>query len=107
MIDISKLKKGSRIIRHWSEGETKTSDFIVTQIVEDEELGWICYADWSDDDYSTTIFEKDQHKYEYGRRRWDRKPKTALEIKAEMKVKEQSDIDKLHPSWNDPDRGWI
>lgn len=84
MIEISKLKKGSRIIRHWSEGETKTSDFIVTQIVEDEELGWICYADWSDDDYSTTIHEADQHKYEYGRRRNDRKPKHWKEIKEEL-----------------------
>ena len=85
MISISKLKKGSRIIRHWPEGETKTSDFIVTQIVEDEELGWICYADWSDDDYSTTIHEVDQHKYEYGRRRNDRRPRHWKETKEELK----------------------
>lgn len=84
MIEISKLKKGCRIIRHWAEGETKTSDFIVTQIVEDEELGWICYADWSDDDYSTTIHETDQHKYEYGRRRNDRRPRHWKEIKEEI-----------------------
>ena len=81
MIEISKLKKGSRIIRHWTEGETATSDFIVTSVLHDTDKGWVCEADWSDDDYSTTIYEKDQHKYEYGRRRWDRKPKTPKEIK--------------------------
>lgn len=84
MIEISKLKKGSRIIRHWTEGETATSDFIVTQIVEDEELGWICYADWSDDDCSATIHENDQHKYEYGRRSGDRRPRHWKEIKEEI-----------------------
>lgn len=81
MIEISKLKKGSRIIRHWTEGDTATSDFIVTLVVKDEELGWICYADWSDDDYSTTIYEKDQCKYEYGRRSTDRCPRHCKEIK--------------------------
>lgn len=107
MIEIQKLRKGQRILRFYTEGETSVIDMIVTAAAYDSVLGWHAHLDWSDDDYSTTIFEKDQHKYEYGRRRWDRKPKTALEIKAEMKVKEQSDIDKLHPSWNDPDRGWI
>lgn len=85
MIEISKLKKGSRIIRHWTEGETATSDFIVTKIVEDEELGWIAYVDWSDDDCSTTIYESNQHKYEYSRRRNDRRPRHYKEIKEELK----------------------
>jgi len=84
MIEISKLKKSSRIIRHWTEGETETSDFIITQIVEDEELGWIAYVDWSDDDCSTTIHEADQHKYEYGRRRNDRRPRHWIEIKEDL-----------------------
>lgn len=84
MIEISKLKKGSRIIRHWSSGETATSDFIVTKIIEDEELGWIAYVDWSDDDCSTTIYEANQHKYEYGRRRNDRRPRHYKEIKEEL-----------------------
>lgn len=84
MIEISKLKIGSRIIRHWTEGETATSDFIVTKIVEDEELGWIAYVDWSDDDCSTTIYEANQHKYEYGRRRNDRRPRHYKEIKEEL-----------------------
>lgn len=85
MIEISKLKKGSRIIRHWSEGETVTSDFIVTKIVEDGEVGWIAYVDWSDDDCSTTIYENDQHKYEYGRRRNDPRPRHYKEIKEQLK----------------------
>ena len=84
MIDIKALRKGQRIIRHWSEGETKTSDFIVTNVDETID-GWVAYADYSDDDYTTTIQEKDQDKYEYGRRRWDRKPKTAKEIKESLK----------------------
>lgn len=84
MIEISKLKVGSRIIRHWTEGETATSDFIVTKIVEDEELGWIAYVDWSDDDCSTTIYESNQHKYEYGRRNNDRRPRHYKEIKEEL-----------------------
>lgn len=84
MIEISKLKKGSCIIRHWTEGETATSDFIITQIVEDEELGYIAYADWSDDDCSTIIHERDQHKYEYGRRSGDRRPRHYKEIKEEI-----------------------
>jgi len=107
MIEIQKLRKGQRVLRFYTEGETSVCDLIVTMAAFDSVLGWHATLDWSDDDYSTTIFEKDQHKYEYGRRRWDRKPKTALEIKAEMKTKEELDISKLHPSYNDPDRGWI
>jgi hypothetical protein len=84
MIDISKLKKGSRLIRHWCEGEDKTSDFIVTSVVQDPDKGWIAEVDWSDDDYNTTIYEQDQHKYEYGRRRNDRRPRHWKEIKEEL-----------------------
>jgi len=75
MIDIKALRKGQRIIRHWLEGDTKTSDFIIISVLQDPEKGWIAYADWCDDDYSTTIYEEDQYKYHYGRRWKDLKPR--------------------------------
>jgi len=79
VIEISKLKKGSRVIRHWKEGETKISEFIVTSTVNDPNAGWICHLDWADDDYCKKIFEKDQKDYEYGRRRNDRTPRNYKE----------------------------
>lgn len=77
MIEVKKLRKGSRVLRFYENGEV--GEFIITKVEEHPEDGWFAYADWADDDYSTVIGETIQDKYEYGRRRNDRRPRNYKE----------------------------